>query len=395
MNQRLSQLTNKRVLLLQGPMGPFFKKIEHGLRAIGATTFRICFNGGDRIFANKQSCCDFRGKTEQWRVFISDFYAEKNIDAIVLYGDCRFYHRVAMDVAAQSGIRIFVFEEGYVRPNFITLEENGVNAHSALPRNAAFYRKLELKRPARNSNRPVKYSYQRWAIYTIIYFIFMHLWRYRYPHNKHHRNTNIGFEIVYGFRNALRRIWFALTEKKFAKAITDGLRKKYYLVPLQVQYDFQITRHSHFNDMEAFIRLVMISFAEHAPENTLLVFKHHPMDRGRPLFYGYIRRLAKNLDVSNRVHVVHDVHLPTCLKNAIGTVTINSTVGIASLFHGTPTLVLGEAMYDIAGLTCKGVPLDRFWAVYTSPDRRLFRQFRSYLIQKTQLEGSFYGGFPL
>jgi hypothetical protein len=71
-------------------------------------------------------------------------------------------------------------------------------------------------------------------------------------------------------------------------------------------------------------------------------------------------------------------------------VTINSTVGISSLFHGTPTLVLGKAFYDIKGLTCKGMPLDRFWTEYSPPDHLLFRKFRNYIIDKTQIQGSFY-----
>ena len=29
-------------------------------------------------------------------------------------------------------MRVFAFEEGYIRPNFITLEEDGVNGHSGL-----------------------------------------------------------------------------------------------------------------------------------------------------------------------------------------------------------------------------------------------------------------------
>jgi capsular polysaccharide export protein len=98
--------------------------------------------------------------------------------------------------------------------------------------------------------------------------------------------------------------------------------------------------------------------------------------------------------VSNRVHAVHDAHLPTCLKNAVGTVTINSTVGIQSLYHGTPTIALGKALYDIGGLTCKGMPLDRFWSEHHPPDQSLFRKFRRHLIEQTQLSGSFYGGFP-
>jgi capsular polysaccharide export protein len=391
---RLQPLSNKRVLLLQGPMGPFFAKLERCLRARGATTFRICFNGGDRFFARRDSRVDYRATTAQWRSFISNFYAEKKIEAIVLYGDCRFYHLVAEDVAKQSGIPVFVFEEGYVRPNFVTFEENGVNAQSALPRDADFYRQLKLTPAALHTSLPDKYDFHRWALFTIVYFVFMRLWRHRYPHNQHHRNTHIGFEIVYGIRNLIRKMWFALHEKPLAKAIGQGLSKKYYFVPLQVQYDCQISKHSRFNNMEDFIRLVTTSFADHAPAYTCLIFKHHPMDRGRPLFYGMIRRLARQLGISHRVHVVHDTHLPTCLKNAIGTITINSTVGIASLFHGTPTIVLGEALYDIEGLTCKGLPLDHFWSKHPAPDRRLFRKFRSHLIKKTQLHGSFYRGFP-
>ena len=92
---------------------------------------------------------------------------------------------------------------------------------------------------------------------------------------------------------------------------------------------------------------------------------------------------------------VHDVHLPTCLKNAIGTITINSTVGLSSLYHKTPTITLGKALYDIEGLTCKGMHLNDFWRGYKAPDTFLYKEFRWYLIQETQLNGSFYGLFPV
>ena len=393
-NNPLGQLTNSRILLLQGPMGPFFKKLERRLQDSGSTTFRICFNGGDRFFANPESAFDFTAPTAEWRGFITEFYVQKRIEAIFLYGDCRFYHRVAADVAKRMGIRVFVFEEGYVRPNYVTLEENGVNAHSGLPRDADFYRRLTPAPAPVNKCPPDKYNFHRWAFYTVVYFLFMRLWKNRYPTNAHHRNTRIGVEIVYGIRNLLRKMWFAKCEKNFGHQITNGLAKKYYFVPLQVQYDFQISRHSRFKNMEEFIRVVMTSFARHAPADRFLVLKHHPMDRGRALFYSFARKLAKRLGIGSRVLVVHDAHLPTCLKNAIGTVTINSTVGIASLFHGTPTLVLGDALYDIEGLTCNGMPLDRFWTEYRSPDPALFRRFRRYLVNKTQLDGSFYRGFP-
>jgi capsular polysaccharide export protein len=390
----LESLIKKRVLLLQGPMGPFFRKLDNHLRKKGAITYRICFNGGDRFFANKDNRHDYTEKPDSWKAFISRFYADKNIDAIILYGDCRLYHRIAVEVATRTGIQVFVFEEGYVRPNFVTLEKNGVNAQSALPRDDKFYRNLITGRHQVQSTKAINCNYQRWAFFSILYFLAMQLWRSRYPYNRHHRCTKISPEIVYGIRNAIRKIWFSWSERPFVKTITNGMSGKYFLVPLQVQYDFQITRHSNFRNMQDFIRAVMVSFAKWAPDGTYLVFKHHPMDRGRPLYYRYIRKLARRLNIAHRVRVVHDAHLPTCLKNAIGTVTINSTVGISSLFHGTPTIVLGQALYDIEGLTCKDMPLDDFWSGRTPPDKALFKKFRNYLIEKTQLHGSFYGGFP-
>jgi capsular polysaccharide export protein len=172
---RLNRLSNKRVLLLQGPMGPFFKNLERYLRSNGATTFRICFNAGDRVFACSDSCIDYRGKKSQWRTFVSDFCSEKRIEAIVLYGDCRFYHIVAGEVARQAGIRVFVFEEGYLRPNFVTFEENGVNAYSALPTNADFYRQLKLSPSKTDTGQMDKYNMHRWALFAIVYFVCMRL----------------------------------------------------------------------------------------------------------------------------------------------------------------------------------------------------------------------------
>jgi capsular polysaccharide export protein len=118
------------------------------------------------------------------------------------------------------------------------------------------------------------------------------------------------------------------------------------------------------------------------------------MDRGRKNYSRFIKKISVNLGINYRVMAVHDVHLPTCLKNAIGTVTINSTVGLSSLYHKIPTIALGSTLYDIEGLTCKGMRLNDFWNGYKAPDTVLYKKFRLYLIEKTQLNGSFYGEFP-
>lgn len=74
---------------------------------------------------------------------------------------------------------------------------------------------------------------------------------------------------------------------------------------------------------------------------------------------------------------------------------VNSTVGLSALYHGTPVKVCGTAIYDLEGLTFQG-PLDNFWKLAESskPDKALYEQLRSYLIEHTQLNGSFYKKLP-
>ena len=195
-------------------------------------------------------------------------------------------------------------------------------------------------------------------------------------------------------RNFWRKIGHQALDQQIEHRLRTDLKKKFFFVPLQTLGDTQITCHSPFADMKTFIDVVMRSFANHAPADLFLVIKHHPLDRGRVNYKNFIQRLALNLGISDRVFSVHDLHLPTCLEHAVGTITVNSTVGISSLTHGTPTLALGEAVYDIEGLTCKGMPLYRFWTRCKEPEGGLFRRFRAALIQQTQLVGSFYSRFP-
>jgi len=53
------------------------------------------------------------------------------------------------------------------------------------------------------------------------------------------------------------------------------------------------------------------------------------------------------------------LHLPTLFSHILGTITINSTVGLQTMYHNSPVKVLGKAIYDIEGLTDK-IDLDSF-----------------------------------
>ncbi len=388
----LENLNGKRVLFLQGPMGLFFKKLDRNFRNRGAITYRIGFNAGDRFFSYGDNYTPYRDKPEAWESFIDTFLSKHRIEMIFLFGDCRFYQRIARKVAYGKKIDVYVFEEGYLRPHYITMEKFGVNGFSQLPREAAFYHNLPHK-PIPDPEH-AHASKTAMVLSAATYYAVANLFTFRYPYYVHHRDFSALKELFHGVRGLYRKFLYRFTERNYHHLITTTISKQYYFVPLQTHNDFQVLQHSHYRSIEKFIIEVLESFAHHAPKQTYLVFKHHPVDRGRKNYTQFIKEQAVLLDIQKRVLVFHDVYLPDCLKHAKATVTINSTVGLSSISHGTPTLTLGNAIYDIEGLTNHKQALRKFWHQPKRPDMRLLQKFKYYLIENTQLNGSFYGKIP-
>ncbi|MEJ2456977.1 MAG: capsular biosynthesis protein, partial [Novosphingobium sp.] len=65
--RKVTAAGNKRsVLLLQGLMGPLFRRLGQGLIRSGHTVHKINFNGGDRAFWRLPGGIDYRGALEEW-----------------------------------------------------------------------------------------------------------------------------------------------------------------------------------------------------------------------------------------------------------------------------------------------------------------------------------------
>ena len=227
-----------------------------------------------------------------------------------------------------------------------------------------------------------------------MYYLFASMGKPFFPHYCHHRPLSI-LEAWPWVRGTWRKVFYAIKEKEILKKLTGPLSKKFYLVPLQVHNDSQVSAHSNFDSVEDFIRKVIASFANDAARDHFLVLKHHPMDRAYRDYGKLILQLSAENGLGERVIYVHDLHLPSLLKHALGTVVINSTVGFSALFHSTPVKVCGRAVYDLEGLTFQG-SLEEFWknGQTTVVDRVVFQWFKNYLIETTQLNGSFYGRLP-
>ncbi|BDY16521.1 hypothetical protein Sulfitobl28_24910 [Sulfitobacter pontiacus] len=120
-------------LFLQGPHGPFFNRLGKMLRLAGAQVWRVGFNAGDRAFwFHPRSYIPFRGTADTWKDTFVALLADKGVTDIVLYGDTRPIHAQAVAEAKARGLTVHVFEEGYMRPYWVTYERGGSNGNSRL-----------------------------------------------------------------------------------------------------------------------------------------------------------------------------------------------------------------------------------------------------------------------
>lgn len=388
----LSVFAGQRVLLLQGPMGPFFWRFRQDLEAAGAEVLKVNFCPGDRLYYPKEAI-DYRGTLAEWPSYLSRLLARESVNAVFLFGDCRHYHKSVPDVIRWQNANLYVFEEGYLRPDYITLEEGGVNRFSSLSREPAFYRAYVPPPEADRAPKKVTKSFSRAAIHAIIYTLANASFGWRYPYYQHHRCLAPLPQAFYWLRAAWRKQYFGWREQPIAKQLFGSMARRYFIAPLQTHNDAQISVHSNFSSIEEFIEKVIISFKQGAHAEHSLVFKHHPLDRGYREYGAFIRQLAAQHGLTDRVFYVHDVHLPTLLDNALGCVVINSTVGLSSVLHNTPVCVLGDPVYHIPGLTFQG-SLHEFWRAPGAVDEQLFLKFRAWLRTHNQANGNFYRPLP-
>ncbi len=378
------------ILLLQGPMGPFFKRLSRDLESHGdSTVYKINFNAGDWLFYRGANTVNFSGTQEQWPDFLASKIDELQIDTIYLFGDTRSYHQLAREVASRLSVKVSVFEEGYLRPHYVTLEEGGVNTRSSLPRDPDFYHNLTV--PQKPHPQPVatSYSYCCAAWYAVCYYAFSWLGRHRFSHYAHHRPFNPLDEAYLWLRAGFRKYYYRMQQRGILGKLTTTHSGNYYLSPLQVHCDGQIRTCEGVASAAFFIRRTIRSFVRNAPSETLLVLKHHPLCRGYSDYTRLIQKLTRLYGCEDRVIYVHDLHLPTMLRHALGTIVVNSTAGLSSLLHNTPVITLGRTVYDIHGLTFQG-KLDDFWQAPGKVDQDLYRKYRSHLLTTNQINGNFY-----
>lgn len=374
--------TARQFLFLQGPPGPFFWLLGQELVKKGHGIHRINFNGGDRVDWPGKAI-NYRGSQAGWNRFFDHYIRDNAITDMLLFGDCRPLHNAAHGMAKLRGVRIHVFEEGYIRPHWITMEPDGVNGNSTLSRDPDWLMQQAETLPPVPPSIPITASFNRRARDSIRYYAADCLTRWQFPLYRSHRPGSL---LAEGGGWLLKFARERMNGGRREKSLQAVGRTPYFLFPLQLNSDYQIRTHSPFSSMRDATLYVMESFALNAPSNTTLVVKEHPLDCSYRSWFGYVRKQARRLGIEDRVIHVDGGDLKHMARKSLGMVTVNSTSGTLGLAAGTPVFVLGSAIYDIPGITHQG-RLDQFWTAPTPPEKARYEAFRRVLHARCLISG--------
>ncbi len=380
-------IQSRKILIVQGDWEVGMSLLAQDLRDAGHEVHKVVFCAPDFIYKIRGFRTHvFRRPLADFDTWLSELVNKEKFDTFFLYNHYRPFNGVAWDLAEKLDLGCYVFELGLIRPNCVTvfsrnsipLETIGQNWEKILsgefsPSAVAMPPELcKVSVTAKLIKHGTSFALSRYTAFLFPNFV--------------DQKRELGF--WHHFKHGLIFLWRYMervSDIEYDAIFSGELSGKYYSVPLQVHSDTQIIKCSDFDSIEGFIMKVVDSFERHAPADTKLVFKVHPMDRGykdyRDLLDGLDQRLG-----GGRILYVDRVSLAIMLSNSRGLVNINSSVGINGLKHHLPVITLGTAVYDLKDLTYQG-SLDSFWTEATPPTKQRVRQFINLLMQTNQSYG--------
>ena len=378
-----------RVLFLQGLASPFFNRVAERLLEHGCHVAAIHCCLPDRLFWRGPNGVSYRGAIEQWGDFFERFVIRHRITDILLVGEQRTYHVIAIERAHALGVRVHVTDNGYLRPDWLILERDGTNGESHFPRDPARIRALAAGLPEVDMRPRYRDAFWKLAILDMAYHFTLAFSGFLYPrYRRSYRRDNpflhypaIGLRLL---RKPARERHAARTLQR----LVDG-GGEFFVHAMQLEHDFSIVSYSPFDNLEQAAERIVGSFARHAPDGCHLLVKLHPLDTGIKNWARIIARIAGHHGVASRVLFVDGGDLDAMIERARGVVLVNSTVGVRAIQLGRPVKPLGQALYDIEGLAHPG-ELDGFWRDPVAPDPELARDWIRLLASMVHVRGGYY-----
>jgi capsular polysaccharide export protein len=374
-------------LFVGAPFGPFFRALAKDIEKRGGTVWRVVSEGGEYIETPRRCRVLFRGGN--WAAFIRQAMVRRRIDAVVTFNDTLPRNRAALDIAASLGLHSFVLENGYLRPFWITLERDGVNGFSRLPRDPQVYLDPVYRNRESATQREFSARLRPHVINTMLHFAAaIAMWPIL-GFDARYYGDSIFRQAVGYVGEACWRMSHGEADKLQAIGELAGEGRKIFLCLLQKPGDGQLLVHSRHRGNEAFLQEVLSSFASHAPPEAALIIKQHPLDYAIERSARKVEALVAQHGLEGRVIYLRKTSIDKITPFASAVLTINSTAGLATIVLEKPVVCLGRSFYSIAGLTFQG-PLDAFWTEARPPDPQITRGFVAFLMATSQINGGFH-----
>lgn len=380
------------ILFLQGPASPFLKTVADDLESKGWKIHKLHFCIGDAVLWWPKPGDWFLKPTTEWPAFLRQYILDRGVTDMVMLGDGRTRHAEALKVGLALGIRIHVFEHGYLRPDWLMIETRSSSDQKPRPSPILNVKSLkERGTPDRSRTQP---AFSQSFLVSSFYDLAFHLpnvflGRLVHPHYRTHGPVHPLWEYAGWIRKGL----FRKSRRRDARNLQARYLEEapdFFLFALQLFGDYQIRNHAAAGNLYKNVNGAIRSFARYAPSQCRLLLKTHPLDNG---LYNWSRNIAaeaRKYGIEDRVDVIDGGDLDALIDKSLGVVTVNSTVGVTALLAHKPVLALGRAIYDQEGLTHQSDIRD-FWANPQAPDTGLPETFADRLIELTHFRGGFIG----
>jgi len=380
----------KVVLFLQGPHSTFFARLADRLRQMGHLCLRINLSFSDWLFWRRPGARNYRGSLKEWSAFLDQFYDDHAVTDIVLLGEQREHHKIAIELAKLRGIDVTVTDWGYLRPDWLTFERDGMSGSTHFTKNPEEIRRLGEDAPEPDLSLKYPESFSWLGFCNVCGDVGNWLFGLLYPGYQSHLLDNpiVGY-VSTGWRMLRAKRRDPFTRQTVRHLAANAKDRPFFVFPLQMEGDFQIRAYSRYSDLYTAICEVIQSFARSANQADQLVIKLHPWDTGLRPWRRLSLGLARKFGVASRLEFIDGGSLDELLGAAKGMVTINSTCGVGALRLGLPVRVLGDCVYDVPGLTAQ-CSLDDFWRQAPAPDPALRDAFVRAMASCIQIKGGFF-----
>lgn len=371
--------------MLQGPASALWRDTRDILVARGHRVDHVALSLGDRLFWRRPGRIDFSGSLDDWPDWVGALIRREGYSDILYFADCLPYHAATARTALALGRRAWAIENGYLRPDWLTMEPVGMGRRSRFTRCPDRLRSLAASAPAIDMAPRFAVPFATEARCEMAFNLAHAASRPFYPGWQSDRLVPAWREYLgwlpYLARRSRTRAQAAAVEQA---AMQPG--PPYALLAMQMETDYQLRVSSDFDGQAEMLELVLASMARRARSDLRLVVKLHPFDNGLIDWATLIAKMADRFGLGGRVDVIRGGRLDNLLARAHGLITVNSTSAVYALRAGRPVLALGDAVYDVRGLTHQG-GLDRFWAAPEAPDREMVDIWLRAVAAEIQIRG--------